>query len=1036
MASVVQHNIGSQLALGELNKNINKVGKLLKKVSSGQKLNSAQDDSASFCISEKMREQIRSLLQADQNVQNASSLLKTAEAGIQQQIDLIRTIREKVIDADNDTNTDEDRKIIQKEIDQFYKQIDQIAYETDYNTQKPLLGNTVKEEIIKYIPYLEKVKHHLMPGDPGISGALNVVEDVYKTLDGLTGPFDQLKDYGIGNTTMKSLGITSALKIEPNGNYYTATPYEQAYITSNSLTSITSWTKAAAPFMNNRGFSVYDSESRTTNYYVLTDNPGVNTYANSVTEIDIRGCTTTAQVMAKIDEALDGVTAHRGNKLTIKKEYTLYGFQEFTSRKASSASAISFGNSGKFSGAVYEQKWYPGSGGSGDAGGTGGYYGKDYDKSKDGKATGSCSISSLKNNTGFTVYNGSGSEVGCVRFVSGPLYSDADTTTAPVGHQKGNDGVTEVSIAYLKSGQGVSFSTGNISVSITSSGSVTLTASPWSTSDATAINKYTVKNGISASSTNSSVRVRPLNFEKQAAEVSIDLSNYQTTNSSTLEAFISDLAGKALKDDSYGSGNLGNKNSFTNSTNGYYYEFIDSASTDLSKNRSKIYQSEVSYNVGVTTLDLNTLRNNVNNGGMKIADAFYQLLKSTGTENLKDDDGEDVLDENGNPKVIARYFPPTYNIDGDDTSGVKSISVKPRTITNNNSTIAPVQGVLRHYDLDFNSWFNENEDLVYYDLVSEYLDGKGLRAFCATDATEWFNFIYRDGEENFSDDTFDTSTKIHTIQIDVSNVKSAADLAKAIYKQGEPELQNINHNFHLKLGSSGVVTIYDIRPLSNYFYAQNSRYANFQTGSPGTYMNGNEVPTTLNSGAKIADGIIEADVERDVWEKVLSYREEPLTKTLVKNLIIQDTNKADLNLRIQIPQMTLSNIFYPLPKDNEPFEYKDNIHNYTVITKENRMLLLGDDWADPPVEGILDRGLNYLLDAAVLVGAQNARLEHTQNNLVTMVENVQASESTIRDADMAKEMTEYTKYNILQQSAQAMLAQANQNGSSVLSLLQ
>ena len=95
MASVVQHNIGSQLALGELNKNINKVGKLLNKVSSGQKLNSAQDDSASFCISEKMREQIRSLLQADQNVQNASSLLKTAEAGIQQQIDLIRTIREK-----------------------------------------------------------------------------------------------------------------------------------------------------------------------------------------------------------------------------------------------------------------------------------------------------------------------------------------------------------------------------------------------------------------------------------------------------------------------------------------------------------------------------------------------------------------------------------------------------------------------------------------------------------------------------------------------------------------------------------------------------------------------------------------------------------------------------------------------------------------------------------------------------------------------------------------------------------------------------
>ena len=53
-----------------------------------------------------------------------------------------------------------------------------------------------------------------------------------------------------------------------------------------------------------------------------------------------------------------------------------------------------------------------------------------------------------------------------------------------------------------------------------------------------------------------------------------------------------------------------------------------------------------------------------------------------------------------------------------------------------------------------------------------------------------------------------------------------------------------------------------------------------------------------------------------------------------------------------------------------------------------------------------------------------------------MGENVQNAESVIRDVDMAKEITEYTKYNILTQSSQAMLAQANQNGSAILSLLQ
>ncbi|MCR5439573.1 MAG: flagellin, partial [Selenomonas sp.] len=57
-------------------------------------------------------------------------------------------------------------------------------------------------------------------------------------------------------------------------------------------------------------------------------------------------------------------------------------------------------------------------------------------------------------------------------------------------------------------------------------------------------------------------------------------------------------------------------------------------------------------------------------------------------------------------------------------------------------------------------------------------------------------------------------------------------------------------------------------------------------------------------------------------------------------------------------------------------------------------------------------------------------------NLTTSSENVQSAESTIRDANMAKEMTEYTKNNVLMQAAQSMLAQANQSSSSVLSLLQ
>ena len=79
--------------------------------------------------------------------------------------------------------------------------------------------------------------------------------------------------------------------------------------------------------------------------------------------------------------------------------------------------------------------------------------------------------------------------------------------------------------------------------------------------------------------------------------------------------------------------------------------------------------------------------------------------------------------------------------------------------------------------------------------------------------------------------------------------------------------------------------------------------------------------------------------------------------------------------------------------------------------------------------------INYVSDARGTLGATQNRLEHTQNNLSVMKENIQDAESSIRDTDIAEEMMAYTKNNILVQSAQAMLAQANQLPQGVLQLL-
>jgi flagellin len=80
--------------------------------------------------------------------------------------------------------------------------------------------------------------------------------------------------------------------------------------------------------------------------------------------------------------------------------------------------------------------------------------------------------------------------------------------------------------------------------------------------------------------------------------------------------------------------------------------------------------------------------------------------------------------------------------------------------------------------------------------------------------------------------------------------------------------------------------------------------------------------------------------------------------------------------------------------------------------------------------------INSLSLERARLGAYQNRLEHTRNYLGIASENTTAAESRIRDTDMAKEMADYTKHNILSQAAQSMLAQANQSAQGVLSLLQ
>ncbi len=127
MAMVVKNNMAAISTLNTLNKNSSALTKSLAKVSSGMKINNAADDASGYAISERMRVQIRSLDQANQNTQNGNSMMKVAEGAVSSTVEILKTLKEKVINAANDTNTDSDRAQIQKELDQSIDQINDNA---------------------------------------------------------------------------------------------------------------------------------------------------------------------------------------------------------------------------------------------------------------------------------------------------------------------------------------------------------------------------------------------------------------------------------------------------------------------------------------------------------------------------------------------------------------------------------------------------------------------------------------------------------------------------------------------------------------------------------------------------------------------------------------------------------------------------------------------------------------------------------------------------------------------------------------------
>ena len=147
MALFINTNVASLGAQRSLATSGAELKTAMERLSSGKKINSAADDAAGFAIAERMTAQIRGLNMATKNANDGLSMLGVIENATNDVTDMLHRMRELAIQATNDTNSNEDRAFLQKEVAQLKLEITRVAEDTQYNGQEVLDGSFTSKSI-------------------------------------------------------------------------------------------------------------------------------------------------------------------------------------------------------------------------------------------------------------------------------------------------------------------------------------------------------------------------------------------------------------------------------------------------------------------------------------------------------------------------------------------------------------------------------------------------------------------------------------------------------------------------------------------------------------------------------------------------------------------------------------------------------------------------------------------------------------------------------------------------------------------------
>ena len=998
MAIKVRNNLAAMRSLGQLNINITELGKALTKVSSGQKINSAGDDASGLAISEQMRVRIRALNQDVQNVKNGSSMLEIASGGVGNIVDVLREMKKLAIDAANDSNSDEDRRTIQKELTQRMLTINDVAIGTAYNGKRLIDGTYDVREITEseQVGWLEPPRTFTMV--PGKTYSKTVNADGSRVF------------IGVNNLQ----NMAGNFKPVSSGTYQLSNPISGTGIECDTgfsgYQSTWNWADAYRD-------EQFDSETELTYFENTETSPStpqqvIRALMHSFDDTTLRGT-------AAFDEAIEYCT---GGTITSKDELV----QKFMDDLANSSSADDFlqtycdiilsntdtgaitgsdagGGSTKTAESIVPEHGFP--------------------VTSHGVPTGTTTINGL--NVNWPSYG-----------VNGTSLSSAEEHILKAL----NSDWIEQAVQLVSDSYNIDFN-----------------------QSGTTVNTINVVFENQNNGTLAYVSSTSLGGRTVSLDLVVNMYYYSDIDPSSEDGDVlptSSISGVTYLDRTIA-------HEFTHAIMAANIDYFGELPLYVIEGTAELthgIDDERAYTINrLLTTDTGTLQSVLSSGGSQSDGevpyaAGYMLLRYL----AKQGQGQSI-------SKVETTYPDQYSS-------------------------PTAQGYEIGVEIDFSasSLSDPTETLS----IPSSFDEQAISILCGG-CGQYINIAF-DADTPIGTGTLqtystDTARKDYTVGI--SDATTYADLARAIFEgiANAPGRDTTNDVYVTHEDGTKELVCVSIDPAHNVRIAKNPYYPDSSdneyvflkenqpeldfidrglvevtggAGSKDDAPEGTEYQELDDYGEEIFDEngnkiphvqiiTVEEDTEVNIWEADWVY----YTRIEGEPLVIHDGTRAGQRNHFYIKNMqtkalTAGKIFdqdYAVSVEHMINE-SDRAHYEALSNDPDKQLewlgtlkqaanMTVDDILVTTVKDaniairVLDGAIEYALDNATRLGAYLQRLETDESNIVTSNENVTAAESTIRDADMAKEMTSYTKANVLSQAAQAMLAQANQNSSAVLSLL-